>query len=121
MSKMNLGKVKYLDGERLFRLYFEEMGTAGSMAKLVNFCVSEGKKNPKTGKPPTRMSVWKAMWTWALLPENLATARKIFDKNMSASGEFYSDAEWKEFVFTKAKGGVELGKKKYNRFEEAIK
>lgn len=97
------------------------MGNAGSMAKLVNFCMTQGQKNPRTGKPPTRMGVWKAMWTWALLPENIKTSKDIFNKSMSEQGERYTDAEWKEFVTTKAKGGVEFGKEKYKRFEEALK
>lgn len=120
-DKMSLRKKKFLDGEALFRLYFGDMGTARSAIKLVDWCISQGIKNPHTGKPPTRMGVWKAMWTWALLPENLKTSQAIFNKAMSEAGEFYTDAEWKEFATIKAKGGVELGKRKYREFEEAIR
>lgn len=121
MSTDNHSHKRFLDGEALFRHYFENMGDAGSMAKLVNMCAAQGKKNPHTGKPPTRMGVWKAMWTWALLPENLKTSKDIFMKSKSTSGEFYTDAEWKELATTKAKGGVEFGKERYKKFAEALK
>lgn len=121
MEKANLNKKRFLNGELLFRHYFEQMGSAGSMMKLVNMCAAQGMKNPQTGKPPTRMGVWKAMWTWALLPENLKTSKDIFMRSMSTSGEFYSDAEWKELATTKAKGGVEFGKERYKKFVEALK
>lgn len=120
-NKNKLNSLKFLDGEVLFRKYFEEMGTARSFAKLVNFCVTQSQRNPKTGKPPTRMGVWKAMWSWALRPENINTAREIFNKAMRDEGEHYTDDEWKEFIFTKAKGGAELGKSRYEKLEEAVK
>lgn len=121
MKRNRLGYHRFLDGEKLFKLYFEEFGTARSVAKLVSYCKTEGTKNPHTGRPPTRMGVWKAMWAWALMPENLTIARQIFNNGLALSGEYYSDDEWKEFCTSKAKGGVELGKDRYREFEEAMK
>jgi len=120
MKPTNLSRIQFLDGEKLFRLYWEDMGTSRSVAKLVNFCVSEGWTNPRTGKPPTRMGVWKAMWSWALKPENLQKSRQMFNDGMIESGILYTKEEWKEFVTTKARGGLELGRRRYRAFEEAI-
>jgi len=120
MKPTKLNHNQFLDGERLFNKYFGEMGTSRSVAKLIGFCVSEGMVNPKTGKPPTRMGIWKAMWTWALKPENLSRSRKVFNEGMILSGQLYNDEEWKEFVTAKAQGGLELGRRRYRAFEEAI-
>jgi hypothetical protein len=66
---------KYLDGERLFRKYFE-MGENKSIAMLVEWAILEGMKS-STGQEPTPMGVWKSIWRWASLKENKALAYKI--------------------------------------------
>ncbi len=114
--RYNIKHYKYLDGEELFRKYFEEMGTARSISRLVKWCISRGIKNPLTGKPPTRMGVWKSMWRWALLPENKEKAFDIFKKSLSAEGEFVVVEKWNEYIDSKAVHGLQFGPKKYEEF-----
>jgi|GEM_PF-1552179 len=114
--RYNLKNYKFLDGEELFKKYFEEMGTARSINKLVKWCISSGKINPQTGKPPTRMGVWKAMWRWALLPENSSKAFEIFRKSLSSDGEFVGIEKWNEYIHSKAVHGLQFGPKRYEEF-----
>jgi|SRR5690349_1188727 len=79
---------KYLDGERLFRKYFE-MGESRSIYLLTEWAKTEGMKSSK-GNEPTPMGVWKAIWRWASLQENFQTAWKIYqDNNDNASWSNY--------------------------------
>lgn len=71
-------KEKYLDGELLFRKYYE-MGEARSIERLRRFATSQGMTS-STGKEPTPMGVWKAMWRWASLKENCQAAYEIYHK-----------------------------------------
>jgi hypothetical protein len=68
MTRKNLTE-KYLDGEVLFRKYFE-MGDAKSYGRLARWALSEGmarKINPSKSNPDglPHMGVWKSMWRWA--------------------------------------------------------
>ena len=85
---MNLGRKmqrnpnlreSYLDGEILFKKYFE-MGAAKTVERLRRFAVSQGMKS-KDGNDPTPMGVWKSMWRWASLKENHTKAWGIYSKN----------------------------------------
>ena len=69
----------YLDGEILFKKYFE-MGAAKTVERLRRFAVSQGMKS-KDGNDPTPMGVWKSMWRWASLKENHIKAWGIYSKN----------------------------------------
>lgn len=77
-------KEKYLDGELLFRKYYE-MGDARSINRLSRWAIAEGmakptkvsRKNPY-GLPT--MGVWKAMWRWASLKDNCQVAFEIYRK-----------------------------------------
>jgi hypothetical protein len=84
-------KEKYLDGEILFRKYFE-MGGARTISKLRKFAVSQGMTS-STGKEPTPMGVWKAMWRWASLKENCDVAYEIYHKWTNSNA-----AEWNEYM-----------------------
>ena len=76
---------KYLDGEKLYRVYWVEMGEARSFKRLINWCSSNGFINKRNGKPPTRMGIWKAMWRWAVNhPEQ---AFEIINEGLKDSGE----------------------------------
>ena len=68
-------KETYLNGEVLFRKYYE-MGDAKSITRLRKFAISQGMMS-STGKEPTDMGVWKAMWRWASLKENRDAAWMI--------------------------------------------
>ena len=70
---------KYLDGEKLFRKYYE-MGESRSFALLAEWATLEGMKSSK-GQIPTPMGVWKAMWRWASLKANVETAWTIVWEN----------------------------------------
>lgn len=59
---------KYLDGEKLFRQYFE-MGESRSVYLLTEWAIMHGMKSSK-GKNPTPMGVWKSIWRWASMGEN---------------------------------------------------
>lgn len=91
-------KEKYLDGEVLFRKYFE-MGEAKSIKRLARWAISVGMAKPtKVSKNnpegiPT-MGVWKSMWRWASLKENRDTAWEIYKKYNSKK----SFAEWVEYM-----------------------
>lgn len=117
--RYNIKHYKYLDGEELFKEYFEVMGTARSVAKLVNWCVSRGTKNPLTGKPPTRMGVWKAMWRWALAPENKEKAYEIFKNSMATLGDFVAPEDWNKFIKDRAAHGLQFGPQRYEKLIKA--
>ena len=71
---MNL-REKYLDGEKLFRKYYE-MGEGRSVKLLTEWAISVGMAS-STGNLPTAMGVWKSMWRWASLKENCELAWDI--------------------------------------------
>jgi len=85
---------KYLDGEKLFRKYFE-MGEARTVQKLSRWAINEGmarrvkrtKDNPD-GLPT--MGIWKAMWRWASLMENSTIAWNIFN-------QYIDTVSWEEY------------------------
>lgn len=83
---------KYLDGERLYRVYWEEMGKARSFSKLQKWCLTHHVVNPKTLKVPTRMGLWKSMWRWAA--KNRETAFKIY----SEAETDITPEEWDELI-----------------------
>lgn len=66
---------KYLDGETLFRKYYE-MGDNRSIKLLTEWAKVEGIKSSK-GNEPTGMGIWKAMWRWASMRENKDLAWSI--------------------------------------------
>lgn len=76
-------KEKYLDGEKLFRKYYE-MGESRSFGLLAEWATLEGMKS-SSGKTPTPMGVWKAMWRWASLNENKGLAWKIYNQSVPNS------------------------------------
>lgn len=93
---------KFLDGEKLFTVYWAEMGSARSYSKLVRWCESNKVINPKTQRPPNRMGIWKSMYRWAV--NNPDKAYEIAQKGFLDDGKFLTrerwDAEMKEKVST---------------------
>lgn len=63
---------KYLDGEKLFTVYWKDfggsrvMGGAGTYDLLRNWAFANNMRNPATGKAPSRMAVWKAAYRFAV-------------------------------------------------------
>ncbi len=93
-------KIDYLDGEMLFKYYFQTMGTARSIDKLIRYCESTGIVHPVSGKPPTRMGVYKCMWRWATSKDNQKKAFEIYNASeLDGFFEYYDDwNQWKEFL-----------------------
>lgn len=105
---------KYLNGEKLFKYYWEEMGNGRSCILLAKWCASQGMKNPKTGKIPTPMAVWFAMWRWAILKVNQEVAYKIYNSAHRDMGKFVSPEDWKKEL--KQKASVCLNQKNYQKW-----
>lgn len=89
----------YIDGKKLFEVYWVDMGNSRSIAKLQKWCGSNNFSNPKTGKLPTRMGVWKCMWRWA--SRNMDEAYAVAQKGVAQQGEFITPEEWLETMKTK--------------------
>lgn len=93
-------KLKFLDGEELFRHYIS-LGRAGSYRQVENYCKSRKIKNPKTGKPPTRMGIWCSMWRWVL--RNPDPARKLYASYvLELDGDILDDEEWYSLLESRA-------------------
>lgn len=97
---------KYLDGEQLFKVYWQEMGSARSTVRLQRWCLAHSIVNPKTQNVPTRMGLWKAMWRWA--SENRDEAFRVWISSTKGL-ETYSTpdlefvAEWNKLIVKNAK------------------
>lgn len=94
MKKYPNLKEGYLDGEKLFRKYYE-MGDARSIVRLATWAISIGMAQPikKTKSNPNGlpcMGVWKAMWRWASLRENFQAAWEIHQ-------QFTPNASWTNY------------------------
>jgi len=100
MTFGRLNANNYLDGRKLFEVYWVEMGSARSISRLIEWCKSNGIKNPKSGKSPTRMAVWKCIWRYASV--NMDEAYAVAQKGVSQHGEFISPQEWLETMQSKA-------------------
>lgn len=97
-------KKSFLAGHEreLFDRYYVLMGPARSTIKLVEYCVSHGWLNPRTGKAPTRMGCWFSMWRWALRPENQEDAYQMYQKSLLDEGLFCTKEAWKELLQERA-------------------
>lgn len=98
---------KYLDGEQLFKVYWQEMGSARSTVRLQRWCLSHSIVNPKTQNVPTRMGLWKAMWRWA--SENREQAKEIWKISVldsyaeQANKNYFIEMDWKTLILKNAK------------------
>lgn len=96
-KKTNFPHMRYMDGEYLFQYYFQTMGEARSLPKLVAHCKENYIIHPETGKPPTRMGIYKAIWRWATKKENQQTAWEIY-KNSQLGDEWKMITDWDEWM-----------------------
>ena len=98
---------KYLDGEKLFIVYWQEMGEARSTIRLQAWCLSHSIVNPKSQNVPTRMGLWKAMWRWAT--ENKDKAYKIWVKACDSENEEYPEysIEWNKIMLKNSKSAFQ--------------
>uniref|UniRef100_A0A6H1Z9H3 Uncharacterized protein n=1 Tax=viral metagenome TaxID=1070528 RepID=A0A6H1Z9H3_9ZZZZ len=70
-------RLKYVDGERAFRLMWIERKSCREVCLLL---AQEGKYNRETGKPVTPSAVNTSAWRWmfAHLPEAREAIRKLY-------------------------------------------
>ena len=98
MAKINFRRTRFLDGEKIFRLYYVELGSARSIVKVKRQLGKEA-INPKTQRPVCDMALWGSMYRWAM--NNLDLSYQIFMEAMRDEGKYHTLEEWKEFVFEK--------------------
>jgi hypothetical protein len=99
MTPIRLARTKLLDGEMLFKYYWNDMGNARSVRKLTRYITSQGKVNPVSHKPFTDMAIWFSMWGWAI--DNLKESYEIYNRICMDRGEFHTLAEWVDFLAEK--------------------
>lgn len=86
-----------MDGEYLFRYYFQTMGEARSFPKLIEHCRTEYVIHPESGSPPTKMGLYKAMWRWATRKQNQRTAFDIY-QNSELGDEYDYFETWEDWL-----------------------
>lgn len=107
-----------MDGEYLFKYYFETMGESRSLIKLIEHCKTEYMIHPEQGKPPTKMGIYKAIWRWATVKENQSKAWEIY-KNCELGGEWKKiedSIEWISFLKERVSSAYQYDAKTYKRF-----
>ena len=100
MTPIQIRKTKLLDGERIFRMYFTDMGSARSIKKVIKQLGTDA-VNPTTGRVVTDMAIWFSLWRYAF--ENLDESYQIFNNAMLDEGKYHTKEEWKDFVEIKAR------------------
>jgi len=98
VSNRRKSKREYLDGKKLFEVYWVEMGAARSTAKLVKWCITNMMVSPTTGTVG-RMAVWKAMYRYAV--NNVEESYQIAQRGVSQHGDFITREEWQQNMATK--------------------
>lgn len=95
-------RTKFIDGEFLYKYYFETMGTARSTYKLPQIAYDNGMRNIQ-GKAPSFMGVWKAMWSWACKPENREEAYRMYNAHLADYGQYATMEQFKDVLRDKLK------------------
>jgi len=95
MTPIRISRLKTLDGESTFRLYWEELGSARSIGKVIKRLPV----NPNTNRPYTQMGVWFTIYEWAF--NNTEKSYEIFTNCMRDEGKYHTIEEWEQFVQTK--------------------
>lgn len=96
MTPITMRRTRVLDGERIFRIYYTDMGTARSLGK-VKIQLGSAAINPRTGRQVNDMAIWGSMYRWAA--SNVDESYKIFSAAMRDEGKFHTLDEWKDFLF----------------------
>ena len=117
MTPINLKQNKILDGERIFKMYYLEMGSARSIKKVIKQLGDEA-INPRTGRIVTDMAIFWSMYRWAF--EHLDESYEIFNKAMFNEGQFSTLDEWKEFLYKKAGLITKHSQKGLERWEKRV-
>lgn len=95
---MSLRK-KFIDGEKIFKDYWQEMGDARSLTTLAE----SFPRNPITGERISKDAGYKAMWRWACRPENQERAYRIFRKSSYGNDPEWTMDRWKAELKEKAR------------------
>ena len=90
--KIKHSRTAYLDGEALFKQYWQVMGTARSILGVRRWCIAQGILNPVMNTPPTAMGIEKAMYRWAI--KHLDESFEIFNASLRDEGKFHTKKEW---------------------------
>ena len=117
-KKTNFPVLKYMDGEYLFKYYFQAMGASRSLIKLIEHCRTEYMIHPEQGRPPTKMGIYKAMWRWATVKENQKMAWEIY-KTADLGEEWNPINEWGawvDFLKERVPSAYQYDPKTYKRF-----
>lgn len=117
MTKIVFRKTRFLDGERIFNLYYKELGSARSIVK-VKKQLGSAAINPKTGRQVNDMALWGSMYRWAM--NNLDVSYKIFLEAMRDEGKYHTFEEWKEFIFEKAEIIVKRNPRTFRNWKQRI-
>jgi hypothetical protein len=117
MSAIRMEKNKILDGQRIFRMYYTDLGSARSIVK-VRKQLGNDAINPRTGRHVTNMAIWFSMYRWAY--ENLDLSYQIFMDAMRDEGKFHTREEWETFVSHKAHVIVKQSEKKFQRWQNRV-
>ena len=117
MAKIVFRKTRFLDGEKIFKLYYTELGSARSIVK-VKKQLGSAAINPKTGRQVNDMALWGSMYRWAM--NNLDVSYKIFLEAMRDEGKYHTFDEWKEFIFEKAEIIVKRNPRTFRNWKQRI-
>jgi hypothetical protein len=90
-------RTRYINGEEIFKKYWQEMGDARSLKTLAESLPV----NPRTGERITKDAAYKAMWRWACRPENEQKSYDIF--RQTGMGATYSSLMWRDELKEKAR------------------
>ena len=110
---------RYLDGKKLFEVYWVEMGGprefggSASYKKLEGWCKANNMIHPVLGTVG-RMGIWKSMWRWAV--ENQDESYAVAQKGVSQNGAYITKERWEAEMFPKMKTSYQ-NKNKTARWE----
>lgn len=114
MTHITMEKHKILDGEKLFRLYYLEMGSARSVKKVIKQ-LGDSAINPATGRVVTDMAIWFAIYRWAM--DNLDASYDIISKAAYDEGVYYPKEQWVAKIEKIAKTCLRNSDKAYKKWQ----
>ena len=108
---------KLANGEEIWKLWHGvDQPQDISLAQIYAKYKSEGKVNPKTGKPVTRSGLCVAAWNYAF--EHMDTAIPQWIAAWEQHGDFYTKEEAIKTFIAHAKHNFSYSKTKFNKFIE---
>ena len=117
MTPITMERHKILDGEKIFRIYYLDMGSARSIVKLKRF-LGESAINPNTGRVVQDMAVWFSMYRWAM--ENFELSYEIVSKAAYDEGVYYPKDKWRAKVDKGARTCIKQSEKGFERWQKRV-